>query len=363
MHAETKRIMKVYRIGIASLVHDHVWGELKHWQATGRVELVAVGESNQRLRERAVKEFSIKKSYDSWQAMLSDSQLALDIVQIAAENSVHAEITEAAAARGCHVLTEKPMAASLAQAKRMVAATEKAGVQLLINWPTAWMPAYQKLERLISGGQLGQLRYFKYRSAHNGPKEIGCDESFYSWLYDEEKNGAGALMDYCCYGAAMSALFLGAPKKVIGLRAILAKDYPLPDDNAIINCQYDHAFTVAEASWTQVTGYVTGNPIAYGSEGSVCLQNNKLHLLRPNKAVEIIEPEPLQAPLRSAPEYLIHCLDNQLAVEGVCSSRVGLIAQEILEAGKRAADTGITQTLPLPDERRAPIGVKDLLPL
>ena len=47
----------------------------------------------------------------------------------------------------------------------------------------------------------------------NGPKEIGCDPRFVEWLYDEEKNGADALMDYCCYSANMCARFLGLPKR------------------------------------------------------------------------------------------------------------------------------------------------------
>lgn len=337
---------KTYKIGIASLVHDHVWGELRRWQETGRVELVAGGDVNARLRERLKNDFGVTRLYDSWQAMLA-AEDELDIVQIAAENSAHADIVDVATAKGCHIITEKPMAATLAQANRMLAACEKAGVQLMVNWPTAWMPAYQELERLILGGAIGELRYFKYRSAHNGPREIGCDETFWSWLYDEEKNGGGAFMDYCCYGSAMMARFLGLPRKVIGMRAILAKDYPLPDDNAIISAWYDHAHCVAEASWTQVTGYVTGNPYAYGSEGALCLQGGKVHLMKPGKSAEVIEPRPLEAPLRSGPEYLLHCLETGTALEGICSGKVSRDAQEILEAGKRAADTGTTQVLPL----------------
>ena len=148
---------KVYKLGVAKLVHDHVWGELSHWAATGRVEIVAVGEESERLRKRFAEKFPAARLYESWEAMLA-GESELDIVQIAAENSVHAEITEAAAAKGCHVISEKPMAATLAQANRMVAACEKAGVQLMVNWPTAWSPAFQELERLILTGAIGELR-------------------------------------------------------------------------------------------------------------------------------------------------------------------------------------------------------------
>jgi predicted dehydrogenase len=339
--------MKKYRVGVAALVHDHVWGELRHWNSLESVELVAVGDVNAHLVERAQKDYNIASGYSSWQEMLEAEGDSLDIVQIASENSVHADIVEACAARKLHVITEKPMAATLAQAERMVQAASEAGIVLLVNWPTAWMPAWQEMERRILSGDIGDLRYFKYRSAHNGPKEIGCAPEFYTWLYDGELNGAGALMDYCCYGAAMCARFLGQPQRVTGLRGVLVKDYPLPDDNAIIAMQFAHAMGVCEASWTQVTGYITANPQAYGSEGAMALQDGKLLLRRPKGGVETIDPPPTQAPRRNGPEYLLHCIETGEAVEGVCAMDVSRLAQEILEAGLRSSDTGQTQSLPL----------------
>ncbi len=337
---------KTYRVGVAALVHDHVWGELRHWKAQPGVTLVAAGDVNEELRERAARELGIPRVYPSWQEMLAHEEL--DIVQAASENSVAADIIEACAAKGIHVVTEKPMAARLSQANRMAEAARSAGTLLLINWPTAWGAAWQEMERRILGGDIGELRYFKYRSAHNGPKEIGCSPYFYNWLYDEEKNGAGALMDYCCYGAAMCARLLGLPESVTGMRAVLAKDYPVPDDNAILAMRYRHAFGVAEASWTQVTGYATANPVAYGSEGALAIQKNGTLLrLAPDSEPETIAPPPTEAPRRSAPEYLLHCLQTGAPIEGICSPDVSRDAQEILEAGLRAADTGQAQTLPL----------------
>lgn len=338
---------KTYRVGVAAMVHDHVWGELRHWKEHPQVELVAAGDVNQDLRERIREKAGVERVYNSWQEMLEKEANSLDIVQVASENNVHADIVEACAAKGLHVVTEKPMAATFAQADRMLKAAKNAGVYLMVNWPTAWSPAFQEMERRILAGDIGEVRYFKYRSAHNGPKEIGCDPHFWGWLYDAEKNGAGALMDYCCYGAAMCARLLGRPEKVTGLRAVLAKDYPVPDDNAIIAMQYKKAFGVAEASWTQVTGYATANPVAYGSEGAISLQGGKVNILRPGKDPETITPPPNEAPRRNAPEYFIHCLDTGMPIEGVCAPQSSHIAQEILEAGLRAADTGQAQTLPL----------------
>ncbi|MFM7322581.1 MAG: Gfo/Idh/MocA family protein [Armatimonadota bacterium] len=340
--------MKTYRVGVASLVHDHVWGELEHWAAHPQAEVVAVGETDPRLLDRFRTAFPAARVHAGPLAMLAAEGGNLDIVQIAAENARHADISEAAFGIGCHVITEKPMASCLDHAERMLSASRSADRMLMVNWPTAWSAAWQEFERLIVAGAIGDLRYFKYRSAHNGPKEIGCDPAFWAWLYDEELNGAGAYMDYCCYGAAMAARFLGLPCEVIGMRAVLAKDYPLPDDNALVGMRYPHAFAVAEASWTQPIGYATPNPYAYGSQGSLCIQDGKVRLQKvgePNP--EIIDPRAPEAPNRNAPEHMIHCLEHGIEPSGVCSAVVSRNAQEILEAGLRAADSGCKQTVPV----------------
>jgi predicted dehydrogenase len=340
-------VANTYRVGVAKLVHDHVWGELRRWKEQSNVEVIAAGDVHPRQRDRIQKEFGVPRVYDTWEAMLAAEEL--DIVQIAAENSFHADITEAATAKGCHVITEKPMAARLPQAERMMRAAEKAGVQLMVNWPTAWSAAWQEFERLLKGGAVGPITHLKYRSAHNGPREIGCDPEFWEWLYDEERNGAGAYMDYCCYAADLCACILGLPQQVMGMRGIFAKEYPLPDDNAMVVMRYPRAFGVAEASWTQTVGYATPNPVAYGTEGSLAMQGGKLLLQRPGKEAETITPPPTQAPLRSAPEYLIHCFETGEPIQGYCSPKVSRDAQEILEAGLRSADRGQFVRIPITD--------------
>ncbi|MCX6359174.1 MAG: Gfo/Idh/MocA family oxidoreductase [Armatimonadetes bacterium] len=333
-----------YRLGIASLVHDHVWGELNHWAKEADVEIVAAGDVNQELRDRVRADYGVPRLYGSWQAMLEAEEL--DLVQAAAENSAGADIVEACAARGIHVVSEKPMAATLAQANRMVAAARSAGTLLLVNWPTAWQPAIQEMERRILGGEIGRVFYFKQRSAHNGPMEIGCSPYFWKWLYDEQLNGAGALMDYCCYSADMCARFLGLPESVTGFRATLVKDYAIPDDNAIIVMKYPGAFGIAEACWTQTVPYATPNPVAYGTGGSLAVHGDEVVIETPEGRREI-EPAPPVAPMQSAAQYLLHCLRTGEPVRGFCSMEVSRDAQEILEAGKRAADTGVAQSLPL----------------
>ncbi|MBC8136477.1 MAG: Gfo/Idh/MocA family oxidoreductase [Fibrella sp.] len=337
--------MKTYKIGVASLVHDHIWGELNHWKSLTNAQIVAAGDVNEPLRERFAQMFPEARLYPSWQTMLDAEGGTLDVVQCASENNVHANIVETSAERGLHVISEKPMAATFAQAKRMVDAAKRHNTRLFINWPTASNPAFQEWERRISAGEIGDVRFVRYRSAHNGPREIGCDPHFVEWLYDAEKNGAGAYMDYCCYGAVMCAHILGRASRVTALRGVLAKEYPLPDDAAVLTLQYPHALGVAEASWIQPSWTLGPNPVAFGSGGTIGVVNGAVVLQKVGGEVETIPAPATVSPRRSGPEYFLHCIETGAPIEGICNAETSLIAQETLSAGILASDTGVTQVL------------------
>jgi predicted dehydrogenase len=336
--------MKKYRVGFAGLVHDHIWGQIEHWKAIPNVEFVAAGDPNRPLLEKT-RENGVRKTYDSWEEMLEKEKL--DILEVATDNATAVRVVEAAAPKGIHIKIEKPMSARLEQANRMIAAVEEAGVQLMIHWPTAFVPTNALMFEMIGRGDIGQPYYFRLRCAHAGPKEIGCSKYFYEWLYDEERNGAGALIDYCCYGADMCSYLFGLPRSVVGIRAVLAKEYPVPDDNAIILMQYDKAFGVAEACWTEVATPLQPNPICLGSEGNIGVVNDQVVLQKRDGTAEAIDPPPLPEGRQNGPQYFISCLETGEKVEGQCSAAVSRNAQEILEAGLLSANRGKAITLPV----------------
>ena len=338
---------KTYRLGVACMSHDHVWSELAHWKSLGNVEIVAGGDDEPELLAKLQAEFGVTRVYNSFQEMIDKEDL--DLIQAAGGNSEGADIVEAAAAKGLHVISEKPMASTLAIAERMKAAAEAAGTLLLINWPNAWSAHWQEVERRVLAGDIGEIRYTRYRSAHNGPIAIGCAPQFVRDLTTPEINGAGALMDYCCYAANFAARLLGVPESVMGMRGFLGTEqaYAASDDNGIIVAKYPHAFGMCEGSWTQPVGYAETNPLVYGSEGAIGVLGDQILLKKPGKADELYSPPATEYPRRSAPEYLLHCLENGVPIEGFCSPTISRNAQEILEAGLRSADTGQTQKLPL----------------
>jgi len=324
-----------YRVGVAGLIHDHVWGMLRWWKELGDTELVAAADANPPLLDRIRTEFGVQTTYPSWAEMFEREPL--DIVTVALDNASTVDAVEAAAARGIHVMSEKPMAATLEQADRMVAACRRADVQLMINWPTAWSPAIQTVDRLVRDGAIGPVHKVKYLAAHQGPKEIGCSPYFYNWLYDAGLNGAGALMDYCCYGADMAAHWLGRPASVVGIKGTLVKEEFPVDDNAVILMKYPRAFGIAEASWTQQATDGSANPSVFGATGTLSVVNNRVRLGRLNRDVEWIEPDNPSPGRRNGAEYLVSCLRSGTPVEGMCSPQTSRTAQEILQRGLESA--------------------------
>ncbi|MGQ9629185.1 MAG: Gfo/Idh/MocA family protein [bacterium] len=267
---------KMYRIGVIGLVHDHVWGLIRQFQDSGMAEIVAAWDENPPLLGKISREHGVQKNYPDYMDLLKQEKP--DAVLVATENNRKVEIVKAAAKRGIHVMTEKPMAATLKEADTMLKAAERGGITLMVNWPTAWSPAIQMAYDIVKKGTIGRVYQMRYRGAHAGPKEVGCSKYFYEWLYSREKNGGGALIDYCCYGANLCRWFLGRPQSVTGVAGRLVKDYIDVEDNAILLLRYPNAIGIAEASWSQIGDAPTHGPIINGSKGTILVDRKGITL-------------------------------------------------------------------------------------
>jgi predicted dehydrogenase len=336
------------RVGVLGLSHDHIWDNLRALQESEGGELVAAADPHPELREQARKA-GVEKVYDS-PALLLDAE-KLDAVYVYGDNRGGVDATLEAVRRGLHVMIEKPMASTYAGASKMRGAAAAAGVQLMVNWPIMWWAPLQQAFQLIGEGRIGELWQVHYRSAHNGPRELGCSPFFAEWLYDPERNGAGALMDYCCYGAAMTCALLGLPSRVTGVSARLRKRDLPAEDNAVLIMQHARALSTTVASWTQVGHMTSYVPTFYGSEGTILIQGGKLHLAdhQNDNGVELDTPAP--APhLRNSAEFFFHHIRSGEPITGLCGPDVGVMAQEVLEAGLISAAEGGSVSLPLPAE-------------
>ncbi|MFQ3610362.1 MAG: Gfo/Idh/MocA family oxidoreductase [Fimbriimonadales bacterium] len=317
------------RFAVAGLTHGHVWGLLDVWARQPEVEFTAVADATP-LLENARARF--QHAYTDWEMMLQE--VRPDVVLACADNRTSAQIAIRAMELGAHVMVEKPMSADLADADRMLSTARATGRLLMVNWPTRWNAAIHDLLTRAQSGEFGQVFEFRFRAGHAGPREIGCDPYFVEWLYDESRNGAGALADFASYGAVMSVALLGTPDTVLATRGNLTKDYPIADDNAVVVLRYPKAIAVLEATWSQVGTDGAPNPMIYGTEATAGVLEGKLRIHRRGGQPELVEPQPLPEGASNPAEYFLACLREGREPEGVLNPQIAREAQAIIEQAK-----------------------------
>jgi predicted dehydrogenase len=204
-----------------------------------QAELVAIcGRNLLRAQEMAAR-WGIKQAYSDYEAMLSGD---LDALIIASSNETHYEMTMVALAKGLHVLCEKPLALSYAEAKEMFEMAQHKGVKHMTPFTYSFMPTVRYLKELIDGGYIGQPYHCNLRYYTGFGRETK-----YLWRFDADRAGSGASGDI---GSHFIYLALALYGEVTGVFAKLAKHIKRPalnpqgevytqaDDHALFTLQF-----------------------------------------------------------------------------------------------------------------------------
>lgn len=147
------------RIGI---VGAGSWGAMhaRAYVQNPLVELVGICDLDEERACHAAQKFGIPKYFTSIDRLFDEG---LDGISVATPDTAHAGIVLKAAARGVHILVEKPLATTLEECTAMVVAAEKACVILMVDWHNRWNPPIYYAWKSIRLGELGDLRYIYYR--------------------------------------------------------------------------------------------------------------------------------------------------------------------------------------------------------
>ena len=176
------------------------------FSADPRVRLVAGADPRPEARVRFTAEFSAP-AFDSVQAMCAHGDI--DVVYVATPHQFHAAHAEAAAQAGKHLLVEKPMALSLDECRRMIAAARNAGVHLVVGHSHSFDAPILHARRLIATGELGRVRMisalnytdFLYRPRR--PEELDTGA------------GGGAIFNQAAHQVDVARLLAGTPVRSV----------------------------------------------------------------------------------------------------------------------------------------------------
>ncbi len=143
----------------------------------------------------------------------------VDVVYIVLPNAMHLEYTLRAAAAGKHVMCEKPMATSAADAQRMVDACRQAGRSLMIAYRCQYLPEYRELIRIARDKTFGQIRLIE---ASNGQNNANNGQ----WRHNRAMAGGGSLPDVGLYCLNAARFITGEEPVEITARITQPKDDP-----------------------------------------------------------------------------------------------------------------------------------------
>src|SRR5579859_102555 len=367
-----------YRVAVIGLAHMHVNELMRRFAELPNVEMVAIADTgvpelnraspSTRAHTLAVaqSEVGIPRTYTDYRVLLEHERP--DIVLLCPELSSTAEIGAEVASSGAHIVTEKPMTASLAEAETLMRAVRTAGVELMVNWPTAWSGAMRRMQQLVEVGEVGTLLQVHTRMGSAGPFATGAAhpgvraavtpltdaEKAATWWYDASLGG-GAYLDYCCYGAALACWLFGLPPELaLGVRVNLASPFGTADDNGILILHFDGGLAMAEGTWSSVDAGGLHGPVVYGSAATLSLDgpaaSARVRVSAPGQPVRFAAPLDLPANRATLAREFLHHLESAEPLHPLLDADFNLQVMAALDAGIRAADSGQRQPVRLPSQ-------------
>lgn len=339
------------RLAVAGITHGHV-GWILGKKDRSDVKLVGIYESDRELTQRYIKQYGL-----SPELFYTDLNKMLDVVKpeaVVAFGSIyeHEAAVNACAPRGIHVMVEKPLATTIAQAMKMESLARKHNIYLLTNYETSWYPTTEKTYQLVTDSNyVGPIRKVVIHDGHEGPKEIGVGKEFLTWLTDPVQNGGGALIDFGCYGAnLMTYLMKGQqPLAVTAVTQQFKPDiYPKVDDEATIIVSYPTAQCIIQASWNWPFG--RKDMEVYGVDGYLIASNSTtLHVRNgdmKNERVREVTTKDIDV-YQDPFSYFADVIRGKIKVpaNGLYSLENNVTVVRILDAARESARTGKTVLL------------------
>jgi predicted dehydrogenase len=154
----------------------------------GFVDIVAIAASSQESGRRKAEALGVQKGYGSYQALLDDPDV--QVVHNATPNYLHYEVTSAALAKGKHVVSDKPLAMSAAQAKRLVNEAKRAGVVAAVTFNYRGNPLVQQARLAIARGDIGRPHFVHGYYL----QDWLLKDTDFSWRLEPEKGGASSAL-------------------------------------------------------------------------------------------------------------------------------------------------------------------------
>lgn len=349
---------KTWRVAGINFDHFHMGDLLRMVHNHPHAEIVGIADETPERMADAQRNFGLGSDqvFTDYRSCLERTKP--DFVILCPSTKGHAVWTEKVAAYELPVLMEKPFAASLSDADRMIAAM--AGRPFAINWPLCWYPCHDTAFRVVREGRIGQVLGVHFYDGNRGPLYHGADKiemeptaerKAASWFY-KRAEGGGSLLDYLGYGTTLGTWFHGG-KRPIEVTCMVDQPEGLEvDEHSITIARYDSGLSKFETRWGTFSDPWVRQPqpkcgfVIQGSEGTLSSYDGEDHLRMQTRE----HPEGIMVPavpprFANPIEFFLHALETGEPITGPLSPEISRIGQQIVDTAYRSAQE--KRTLPL----------------
>jgi len=205
--------------------HSNAWRQVGRFfpgKLTPRLKVICGKACTEEL-EATARQFGWEESECDWHKVIARKDI--DVVDICTPGHLHCKMAVAAAQAGKHILCEKPLANSLAEAKEMLRAAAKAGIKHYVNFNYRRVPAVTFAKKLIEEGRLGDI--YHYHGSYL--QDWIMDPDFpLVWRLQKKLAGSGALGDLGAHVVDLARYVNSEFLTVCGQMTIFIKERPLP---------------------------------------------------------------------------------------------------------------------------------------
>ena len=310
--------------------------------------------------QRLADKFGVERKliWTDWKRMLREADV--DAVGICLPNYLHDDAVIACCEAGKHVIVEKPMATSLAEADAIIRAAKQAGVKLMVEQTQRFDPVHEAAKDLLDSGLLGTIQMLRGRIGNAGA-EYWSDDS--PWFTRQDQAGGGALIDVGVHAIDLVLWLSGKRvKRVCASGKTIEKPIKV-EDNASCLLEFDDGtMGIIEASWTTRPYEVTTQfyaqrgtmrtELGFGVTHPVAVQFCQAHG-NPNIPLgEDYYPKiPAASRHEGAYQHFTRCIQNDTTP--FVTGEDGRASLEVILAAYESIRTGRWVTLPLPAGRYA----------
>jgi predicted dehydrogenase len=353
---------RTWRVAGINFDHMHMGDLLRMVFEHPHAEIVGICDTEPKRMAEAIAMFNIPsdRQFTDHAACLKATRP--DLVILCPATAEHALWVQNVAPFRIPILLEKPFAASLAEADRILDVVKRARIPLAINWPLRWYPSHVTAKRVLDEGRIGDVLEVHYYGGNRGPLYHGADkavreptlqEKASSWFYQKARGG-GSLLDYLGYGATLGTWFHHG---AMPLEVTCVTDDPPGlevDEHSVTIVRYACGLSRFETRWGTFTDPWKHQPqpkcgfVIIGNQGTLSSYDFEPTIRLQTRdwpggfdlPVDVLDP-----PNSNPVEYVIHCLEARQAVQGPLDPRINRIGQQIVDTAVESAWQ--KRTLPL----------------